>query len=508
MEATVTLPTEDYGPVGFALAVSATGEVTNVVPATAALPEAVFRLTYGDRWEDARAYILALAENLVFRAEVAIWLSGPPAEFKLLRRAFRKTYPDAPPPAVADTADYRRRAAFWLANPAAQPVLFVQKKVLRALTTLGKTIPAAKTNAALVPWLYSLLPLYQNVGIRRAIYALMAQTKLPEMADYILSELERSGRHPYASGLLGGCHFLDPKVYGERMLGLYAWIGEERELMSSYLHLLGKLGKDGWEQIIQILDDHPSEAAVVKTALLEAGHPAPSVPLRERFEREYNLLLIDQLAELTARSTDPDVRVSLEDMNARMDDPAFLKAAPVTWPQSLWSYWASLLDAASDPEVLDIVGRYLPRPEPFLQRNALLQLRRWAKRRPFAPALPPDVEERLRELVPSRIDKISTVAVDILGLAMPSLADPAAATDVLLKHTLVSRYRLMDFAALKKAAELLGLRERQVAFFRERIAAASPAELANLKRIIPYLTYLGAKEELRGLLRRAEMGSG
>jgi hypothetical protein len=126
-------------------------------------------------------------------------------------------------------------------------------------------------------------------------------------------------------------------------------------------------------------------------------------------------------------------------------------------------------------------------------------------------ALPVKIEARLRELVESRFDKISTVAIDIIGESMDGLTDPTAAVAVLAQHSLHSRYRLMNVAALKKAAQQPELRIQQMNFFLQAIAAAEdhPA-LDNLTRILPYFKFLGVEVELQEALsaRRKSANNG
>jgi len=98
MTATITLNTKEYGPTGFEVEIDQAGEVLSVNSAAAQLPEMVFRITYGDRWESAREHFQRLAENLKYRVEAAAWLNDVLPEYKLLRRAFRKAYPDTMPP--------------------------------------------------------------------------------------------------------------------------------------------------------------------------------------------------------------------------------------------------------------------------------------------------------------------------------------------------------------------------------------------------------------------------
>jgi len=184
-------------------------------------------------------------------------------------------------------------------------------------------------------------------------------------------------------------------------------------------------------------------------------------------------------------------------MNAKMATPSFTEGPPVTWPQGLGSYWDQLVRKATTEEILAEVEKYLHRLEPRLQRNALLQLQTWAKNQKSPPALPPAIEARLRELINARYDKTFTVALDIAAIVMPSLAHPESMVGILLEHSLVSRYRLMNAAALKKAAEQPELKQQQITFFHRAIENAKNIdELNAIKRVIPYVNFLGVRLEL------------
>lgn len=502
--AAITLPTP-FGPAAYTVHLTDQGEVTSVDSAAARLPEMVFQLTYGERWEAARAHFQDLANLLPFQAEAAVMLADPPAEFKLLRRAFRNIE-------LAETnAPHRQRAELWRANPAFTPALFCQKKMARALSAIRTSL--SKTDnptpyRVLEPWLFALLPLVAEVAEREALYHILALMRTAATRDFLFGELERPGRHIYASSLLRSLLHFQAESDLERLLELYPWLRDESGLMADYMALIGHFPDPRVHELLTIiLDAFPHLASDVLRGLKQAKHPAPYAIIRARFERETDGRLVDQLAELTNAAPDPDLRVSLTEMNAKMATPTFIDGPPVTWPQSLGTNWNSLVARASAEDVLNEVSQYFPRPEPRLQRNALLQLQGWAKAQKFPPALPPEIEARLRELISARFDKIFTVALDIAAVVMPSLARPDLMVDALLEHSLVSRYRLMNAAALKKAAEQPELRERQIDFFERAINTAKNAdELDSIVRIIPYVNFLGVRDELGKLVTRRRSG--
>jgi len=491
---TITL-SSPYGPAAYTVFVGDQGEVNGVESAAGHLPETVFRLTYGERWEAARAHFQDLAALLVFQAEAAVGLSDPPAEFKALRKKFR----DVELPAT--DAPHRQRMHLWRANPAFTPALFRQAKLPRAMSALHQTLTGTDDPGrfrVLAPWLFALLPFLYDVGEREAAYHNLALMRTQGTREFLFGELERPGRHIYATGLLRSLRHFRSEEDLQRLLDLYPWLKSEAGLMTEYMALLGRFPDARvHERLLTILNDFPAQATDVLRTLREADHPDAYAVIRERFDEETDVRVLDQLAELTNDAPDPTRRVSLEEMNTKMATPIFSEGPPVTWPQGLGVHWSRLVTEAGPEEVLAEVEKYLHRPEPRLQRNALLQLKNWAKRQPFPPALPPAVEDRLRELISARFDKIFTVALDIVAAVIPSLARPDEMVDALLRHSLVSRYRLMDAAALKKAALQPDLRERQLSFYLDAITGATTAaELERVGRIIPYVNFLNARLEL------------
>lgn len=504
--ANITL-SSPYGPAAYTVTLTDRSEVTDVESAAARLPETVFRLTYGERWEQARAYFQDLAALLPFQAEAAVVLSDPPVEFKAIRKAFRHIDLIGD-----DDLPHRQRARLWLTHPAFLPALFRQKKLPGALATVHKDLLKTEDSApyrALEPWLFALQPFVVDVAQRETLYHCLALMRTATTRNFLFGELERPGRHIYATGLLRSLRYFTTESDLVRLLELYPWINDDG-LMGDYTFLLGQFSAPRiHDRLTGILDDFPHQAPAVLRALQRSEHPNPYAVIRDRFERETDGRLVDQLAELTSEAPTPTLRVSLVEMNTKMATPAFSEGPPVTWPQSLGTYWNQLVENATTEEVLAEVNKYLPRPEPRLQRNALLQLQSWAKRESISPALPLAIEDRLRELINARFDKIFTVALDIAAACMPTLSQPEAMVDVLLKHSLVSRYRLMNAAALKVAAERPGLRERQVAFFNRAITSAKDStELEAIVRVIPYVNFLGVRQELEQLVAKRREFSG
>lgn len=501
--ATINLPTP-YGPAGYEVTVSATGAVVSVTSAAANLPEVVLRLSYSENWEAAREHFLLLGHHLAFQAEAAVWLPDPPAEFKLLRRAFRGTFSETIPDVEASEPDHLQRARFWLAHPKTLPALFRQRKQSAGLTALGQLFASPEHRVpALEAWVYALLPLLEDTADLEQLYTMLAQLDTEAARDYLFGELERNGRHPYANSLLHGLRPFSASRDRARLIGLYDWLGNDADLMKRYLRLLHPFsGADVHAVLLRALADNPHEARHVLTALRQTKHPAPEAIIRAQFDREENYFLLDLIAELI--NDGPEAyRVTLAQMNAKVATPPFLDGAQVTWPQMLEPNWSNLVKNSPADDFFPLIVPYLLRPEGRLQRNALLQLQYWLRQQPTAPPLPQPLENRLRELIDSRYDKVSTVALSVIETTMLALSDKEEMVDALLRHAPRSQYRLMVAAALKKAAEVPALHTRQVAFFRTAIQEALNTEvLLQVERVLPYLTFLGVKDELKTLAKQ------
>jgi hypothetical protein len=503
ISATINLPTP-FGPAGYEVVIAQTGEVLSVASAAANLPEVVLRLSYAENWEAAREYFLLLGHNAAFQAEVAVWLPDPPADFKLLWRTFRNNFGESMPERREVEASHLRRVRFWLAHPEALPALFHHRKSSAAIVRLAKLFSSPEHRLPdLEAWVYTMLPLLEDTVELEHLYAILARLDTESGRDYLFGELERNGRHPYADTLLHGLRHFSASRDRARMISLYDWIGADADLMKRYLQLLSPFsGTKIHAIILRALADHPQEARHALKALRQTGHPAPEAIIRAQFDREENYFLLDPIAELIADGPEP-YRVSLEEMNAKVAAPVFTDGAPVTWPQMLEPNWSKLVKQRPAPALFPLLETYLLRPEGRLQRNALLQLKHWLRDRPAPPTLPVAIEDRLRELIDSRYDKVSTVALDIIATAFLSMTDQEKMVDALLQHAPVSQYRLMVAAALKKAAEVPALRARQVAYFGAAIREADDAAaLHQVERVLPYLTFLGVKEELKSMAKQ------
>jgi hypothetical protein len=510
MTTTITLNTKDYGPTGFEVELSPKGEVLKVASSASLLPETVFRITYGDRWESAREHFQRLADNLAYRVEAAAWINDVLPEYKLLRRAFRKSSPETAPNGGADAPLYSRRATFWIAHPNARPGLFLQKKSYSGFREIASLLKTGKADAeALEPWLFSLINLLQDVQDRSMVYKLIALLSTATSSEFIFSELERPGRHPYATGLLEAAEELAFPENNKRILGLYNSLSKELGQTRNYLKVIRCLrGKDVHQILLAILHKYSSLAPEVLEALHSSGHPAPGAAIRERFDQEENLFMLDLLAELI--DAEPEgIRVSLQDMNAKINTPVLNAAAPVTWPQMLWPNWTKLILNTTQEEFFKIIDHYLHTDQAWLQRNALLQLDVWVRAQVNAPSVSLPIEKRMRELVFSRYEKVYTTTLSITEQIFDQLAEPELMLDAVLAHAPTSSYRLMNVAVLKKAAKHPKLRERQLHGLRAAFSQVSSIdEIVQLERFIPYLSFLHYKLQLNSAAKRSRRNLG
>jgi len=507
MQLPLTLPTP-YGPAGYRVIIAPDGRVTDVQLATNGLPEAVFRLTFGDRWEEAREYFSRLAENVPFQVELA--LHRPPASGPLAKIGEAANELDLPdlggelPPFDAGEPEHVRRLRLLATNAAFHHAVYLTPdRVTQALDRL--TNPPRKTDAgvrpyfaSLEPWLLSLTGLLTGRELVAAWVAL-GYLRTPTARDRIFQELERPGRHIVADALLRGLAPYKEEGDKERFRALYPGLRGHADLSERFLKLLaGKKGPASMTLALEILGDHPRAAALVLKVLRVNNHPDAVGALRAQFDREEDYFVLDYLAGIINDNQPGRHAVGPAEMNAKLATEHFTDGAPVTWPQMLEPNWTKLVLAAPAEEIFTIVEDYLARKEPRLQRNALLQLKTWAKAQTIAPALTPEIERRLREAINSRYDKISTVALDVVAETMPRLECPLEMTKVLLAHLLTSRYRLMDAAALKKAAADPELKAFQVQHLEKEIAATTdPGKLDAIEKTLPYLRFLGVREDLK-----------
>jgi hypothetical protein len=477
------------------------------VSAAAQLPESVFRLTHGDNWEIARTYFEDLTNYLRYPLEFVIWKRKQFPGYQDLQTGFALHRPEAlkeegplPP--------WRQRSEFWRKSSTNEQklLLLLAQNPKNELTLLAQKSNRdqhfASSNAAVLePWLRALLPLLDGETLLPS-FELLGSLHTPSAREYVFAQLEFPGRHIAATGLLKGLATYQDQASKQRLLALYPSFTGHRDLLELFLKILLKFrGSDVVSLALQILNDHPEQALEVYHLLAANEVPDPIAPLISRFKQEENYFVLDLLLGVINQFAAPAAGLSLAAMNEKVATEHFTDTAPVIWPQLLEKNWLKLVVETPLTQGLEVVENYLNRPEPRLQRNALLQLKALVKATELPPALTPVIEARLLELVESRFDKISTVAIDIIGESMDRLTDPSAAVEVLTRHSLHSRYRLMNVAALKKAARQPELRTQQKHFFLEAIAAVEDApELDNLARILPYFRFLGEEEKLKEAL--------
>lgn len=506
MTSTIQLTTP-HGPAGFQVTYTERGEILKIESAAAQLPEMVFRLTHGDEWETVRTYFADLTDYLRHPLEFVIWKRKQFPGYQDLQQDFT-VYRPAALNEEGPLPPWRQRAEFWRKSKTnEQKLLLLQAQnpknemSLLARKALNDPHFGPQNAAILEPWLLALLPLLDGETLPPA-YELLGNLHTASAREYLFTQLELPGRHIAAKGLLKGLRTYRDQDSQQRFLSLYPAFSDHRDLLELYLEILVPFrGNDVIRLALKILEDHPEQALEVYHLLVANNVPDPVAPLINRFKEEDNYFVLDLLLGVINRFAPAGTGISLAAMNSKVATEHFTDSAPVTWPQLLEKNWLKLVMDTPPAQRMEVLEKYLGRPEPRLQRNALLQLKALVKSATAPLALPPAIEDRLRELVESRYDKISTVAIDILGECMEKLHDPAAAVEVLARHSLHSRYRLMNVAALKKAARQPALQAQQKAFFLTAVnVAGDAAALDNLARILPYFRFLGVEKELKEAL--------
>ncbi|MEM9928677.1 MAG: hypothetical protein AAF840_02555 [Bacteroidota bacterium] len=503
-----------FGPAVFSVSISETGEVLSVIAAATKLPENVFKLTYGDRWEDARAYFLDHAANVAFQTEVALHLEEY-LGFEKIAEQYRQAGGEhfRPTDRAYQTGepDYRARARYWITRPRELPILFLEPDTkryasLQRIVQRFKRKPRAELPyaASLESWVFSLLGVARGKELDEAV-TLLGRVQTTAAREYVFAELERPGRHIVAGGLLRGLAAYQDAAARDRILDLYPKLVPHDDLTPIYLEVISQLkGEAVVETGLQMLRDRSLNANGVLALLRYNEHPDPVGVVRQQFDRETEYFFLNSLLNTINQQREATHHVSLQDLNAKIAGmPEIIDSAPVTWPQQLEPNWKTLLLATDQSEALRVIEAYILQPSPRLQRNALLQLKALVKEEQLNTTISAPLEERLRELIYSRFDKISTVALDIVAELFPLLAKQATMVDVILAHSLTSRYRLMNTAALKVAARDPALKKRQIAFYQQAVEQATDSNTAtNLMKVIPYLSFLGVKEDLTDLLQK------
>ena len=490
VSAPVPVPTR-YGPVTFTVTVDEAGAVTQVDLPLFALPDALWQLTYGADWPAVRAHFEQQATTLRQRAAVMLWLGQERAAYGELRAAFAPHRAGAalpPEPAAAD------RVAAFKQNRTWRKLLAFDEPTLAAAARAfaGADQPAA-ANAE--PLLRSLLPLYEGDTLDQ-LYAALGATATPAARETLLAELERPGYHLATTGLLRGLrHFSDDDTR-RRVLALYDTRSFSDDRLDEYLGLLGSFrGPEVVALAERMLRNHPYRSQEIVSILRknQLSNDAIARLLREQFDRETDFYALDPLLGFLNALGVPDHAVDLGALNERAADVMFTDLPQVSWPQQLGAHWRELLLAAEGTVAMTIATNLIASPLPRLQRNGLLQLHALVQNQART-ELPGWAVDRLGELFASRFDKVSTVALKIAAEPTVEFGGRPELLHHLLKHSLVSRYRLMVGAALRNLLRQGADWAEIVAFY--RAAAADPDRREGVERFLRYLRRLGDVSEI------------
>ncbi|PHK99627.1 hypothetical protein CGL56_00840 [Neolewinella marina] len=462
----------------------------------AGMPESVLKLTYGANWEGVRAYLQDLAATLPYRLTAALATASPPPPFQGLVEAFRDNFPDAA----------------QLSTPAATGSLalyaFDEAEVNAALERITLSVPEVDCptdTEALIDYLQALLATATD-STTRLLFKVLGALGHGRARDVLLGLLESEGRHPYTAEILQALSNYAEAATLVRLVEVYRTgkIGEEN--LPPYLGLLKAFsGPFAQEHLVELLDDHPRQVEPI-TEVLRSNHLSVSSVSRiihTRFDREQDYPVLDGLLRELLRLEGSEAPVSLADMNQKVDAPAFTDVPPVNWPQQLEPGWAELVRLTPRKEALDIISEYLNRPEPRLQRNALLQLKVLLSGEVPADPLPERIESRLRTLVASRYDKVYVEALNVLGRRALPLADRTAMLDAVLGISIGSRYRFVVLTALRRIGHSATYRDRARDYLLKQIRETTdPERLEQIAALLPFVEkYLGDIDDLRQALR-------
>lgn len=491
----LTLPTP-YGPATYTIRLAPDGRGEVVGIPFAGLPESAGKLTYGKRWAAVRRYFVQLATTLPFRMYVAVRLPVPPVAYAPVADAFARLPPGERGEALPEIASLP-----GLIDPEEGPF----HRGLYQLTQEAGDWTEGPFAGELIAYLDRMLPLSGDGG-SRLIYQALGTLCRPEGREVLLAALESDGRHPYTETILDALRHYPAADTWQRVRGVYraGKIGEA-DLESYLAFLMSFRDRDLVDHLEDVLAEHPAHVSTIMLAMRSNGARRHEIAARvhRRFYEEADYHALDELLRAVNGARVPEFHIDLAAMNARVAVPAFVDVPQVNWPQQLEAAWARLVHQTALPEALSVINEYLQRPEPRLQRNALLQLKTLLQAHTLDDPLPPPMEDRLRALVKSRYDKVYVEVLNVLGRRNLPLNDPRRMLDAVLEVSVGSRYRFVVLTALRSIGNRPDLRERARLWLTDEITAADAARLETIGAWLPFAEkYLGDTADLRELLQR------
>ena len=501
------LPTP-FGEAAFGITLSATGRVEDIQLPLAGLPETVYKLTYGAGWRDALTYFERLGDTLVYRIEAVLFMDTQPTELIKVVDHYRENGGALAPP-----SDYAR---FWAAHGQWMNVFAFQQrtvdKTLRKLLKLQDVEKLQTLEGQLFDFLITLLGL-EFTQTSELVYQMIGSFRTERARDYLLRELERPGRHPFAADLLRGLeHFADTEDTLPRLRAVYQRGKFAGERVEQYIRGLAR-----FEQTAVLL--HLREILELQATYVDAivdvwqSYGIDTSYIQEhlvaQFAREEDYYALDDLLQASLRLAQTP-RIDLATFNAKLTAPAFTDLPPVNWPQQLEPGWRELLCRTDCAEAMDVVTEYLNSPVPRLQRNAVLQLKAYREHADENLPLPYPIERRLRELLASRYDKVYVEVMNILGARpTPVLREPELMLDAILAISIGSRYRFVVLTAIRRVGNSTALKQRARQYYADLLAGPQDAaQVGRLRAWLPFLSkYLGDITDLRAALDGREGGA-
>ncbi|MBB4078177.1 hypothetical protein GGR28_000778 [Lewinella aquimaris] len=494
--------TTKYGQASFGLTVYEDGTVDVSELPFQHLPESVYKLTYGSDWAVVCEYFKSLAATLPYRVSATLLSPQPPPELLGVVSAYRAAFPSP--------ECYGPFTEFWARHPKQHGLFsFRDDRVNAALDALrqrGRQRNLEKFGPYLQDYLIALLPI-ANHRTTVYVYAAIGALGTEAARDYLLKELESEGRHPFTNKILRALTFASDADTFHRLVAVYRAGKFSTEEVLQHLLFLGRFGSElALDHVRELLSAYPTEAEAIGRTLGDLGLTEAEIAqlLTAEFERQREYYALDPLLRAVNRRQVAGHRIDLAAMNAKADDPAFLELPPVNWPQQLEEGWRELVADTPASEVYEVLGHYIVRPEPRLQRNAILQLKASRSRTPTDDRLPYEIERRLRELVASRYDKIYVEVLNILGGNPLVLRERKKMLLAVLNISIGSRYRFVVLNALRMIGDTDTLRQFSRAYYGREIATApvGSERLQQIAGLLPYLDkYLGNTEDLHTALK-------
>ena len=497
-----------FGEAAFGITLSAAGRVEDVQLPLAGLPESVYKLTYGAGWRDARTYFERLGATLVYRIEAVLFMDTQPTELATVVSHYQENGGAATPP-----SDYAR---YWAAHGQWMNVFaFRQRtvdKTLRKLLKLQEVEQLQALEGQLFDFLVTLLGL-EFTQTSELVYQMIGSFCTERSRDYLLRELERPGRHPFAADLLRGLeHYHDTTDTLPRLVAVYQRGKFAGERVEQYVRGLARFGQTAvLSHLLEVLQSQASyvDAIVAVWQSYGLGTAYLQEQLVAQFAREEDYYVLDDLLRASLR-LEPTPRIDLATFNAKLTAPAYTDLPPVNWPQQLEPGWRELLRRTDYATVMKVVVRHLDSAVPRLQRNAVLQLKAYREEATENLPLPYPIERRLRELLASRYDKVYVEVMNILGARpTPILREPELMLDAILAISLGSRYRFVVLTAMRRVGSITGLKQRARQYYADLVAGPrDAAQVEQLRAWFPFLSkYLGDITDLRAALDGREGGA-